>query len=828
MLRAAALGLGLLLLGALGLEEEALRGGWELQRAGDLEGAAAVYSRVLEEGGATPDALKLLGALRFAESTRSLREAEDLLRRAGVQGGGSDVSIALAEVLKAQGRLQDAESLLRSVMAQQGAADGDSQRAALNLSFILQQAGRPERERLELLSWIRHSAPGTAWEAQALVQLGFARSSVGDWEGALEMHREARRIVPSDETAGLQMAVAAHHLGRIEEATVMYGDLLREGQGGFVALSNLGAALHQQGRSLEAMELFDQALEIIPGDPSTLNNYGCALQVLGRHDQAAQKFRAVLSVGNDAEVRSALINLGTHLAEEGEAEAARDAFQRAHLISPDPALPIRQALIFSPVVQSVEEYANERRYALESLESLLASHRGCRVEDSRPTAAVPADRVQFYLAYNGVNNRDLQEMISALYALERSWLRDDLVEGRAQTSLIRVGFASKYFGSMEPHGMLLEGIVRGLPRSLFWVVVCPVPGGDGTPIAEGMARAADELRPLSLSLAESRSTLAGLNLDVLIYADLTSEPVSHFLAHARLAPVQVAFWGNPITSGSPSIDYFVSGDRLESPHRTRLGAPEQEPYTEQVVLLGGSGIWYDPPPPGSLPPLASVQSFREVAGVPPGACLLMCAQSSYKLHPLFDEAVVGVLRAAPDSHLVLLEGRRAAWTRAVRQRLERRAPEVLHRIHWIPRVSSEDYLELVAAADVVLHPFPFGGSRTSADAIAVGTPLVAMATDALSGRMAASLLVSMGPELVSCCVAQSLEQYVSLAASLATDAVHRSTVRLLLEGRSSRIWQDSEVLRDWARFLLRAADVADPAQQLVAQELLRDWEHAQQ
>jgi predicted O-linked N-acetylglucosamine transferase (SPINDLY family) len=63
---------------------------------------------------------------------------------------------------------------------------------------------------------------------------------------------------------------------------------------------------------------------------------------------------------------------------------------------------------------------------------------------------------------------------------------------------------------------------------------------------------------------------------------MTSEPSTHFLGHARLAPVQVLFWGNPMTSGNSAIDYFISGDRLEHPYRTLLHA-DDEPYTEQVV-----------------------------------------------------------------------------------------------------------------------------------------------------------------------------------------------------------------------------------------------------
>lgn len=43
------------------------------------------------------------------------------------------------------------------------------------------------------------------------------------------------------------------------------------------------------------------------------------------------------------------------------------------------------------------------------------------------------------------------------------------------------------------------------------------------------------------------------------------------------------------------------------------------------------------------------------------------------------------------------------------------------KVFFVPRtVSGEAFSSLLASADVVLHPFPFGGSKTSADALAVG------------------------------------------------------------------------------------------------------------
>ena len=74
---------------------------------------------------------------------------------------------------------------------------------------------------------------------------------------------------------------------------------------------------------------------------------------------------------------------------------------------------------------------------------------------------------------------------------------------------------------------------------------------------------------LTLNWAATRAVVGGAGLDVLVYADSLSEPMNYFLQLGRIAPVQVLFWGNPITSGKAAVDYFVSGDRMELPCRTR-------------------------------------------------------------------------------------------------------------------------------------------------------------------------------------------------------------------------------------------------------------------
>ena len=61
--------------------------------------------------------------------------------------------------------------------------------------------------------------------------------------------------------------------------------------------------------------------------------------------------------------------------------------------------------------------------------------------------------------------------------------------------------------------------------------------------------AADALVPVPLHPAAARRALSAARLDVLVFADTTSEPLAWCLSLGRLAPVQAAFWGNPTTTG---------------------------------------------------------------------------------------------------------------------------------------------------------------------------------------------------------------------------------------------------------------------------------------
>ena len=75
-------------------------------------------------------------------------------------------------------------------------------------------------------------------------------------------------------------------------------------------------------------------------------------------------------------------------------------------------------------------------------------------------------------------------------------------------------------------------------------------------------------------------------VDIMIFVAPALDETAHYLAHTRLAPVQVGLWGGTGTSGLGmkvgQLDYFVTSDMI---HRSE----GHRSYTEQMVRLPYAG-----------------------------------------------------------------------------------------------------------------------------------------------------------------------------------------------------------------------------------------------
>ena len=167
------------------------------------------------------------------------------------------------------------------------------------------------------------------------------------------------------------------------------------------------------------------------------------------------------------------------------------------------------------------------------------------------------------------------------------------------------------------------------------------------------------------------------------------------------------------------------------------------------------------------------------------------------MHPSFDRALRTLLvHHLPTAHVVLLAGRGPIWSYQLKQRLARLAvmhDDVNHdnvnqtqqllwtkRIHILQRLPALDYALLLQQADVLLDSFPYSGFTTSIEALALGVPIVTLDTGtSLRGSQTASLYRTMNNlELYTCCLAESIEDWIEKITELTINGGYRQKMRI--------------------------------------------------
>ena len=647
---------------------------------------------------------------------------------------------------------------------------------------------------------------------------------INDYITAEQLADKVITIYPNDYYCYYLIGTTKHHLSKFEEALEWYMKGYDINPDSYYLKSQIGAVYQGLGLARDALTYYEKMLPFRDNDAGIRNNYGSLLGIMNRREE--EYFWLAQALEIDPSMIHALINMVGNRQDEGLIEEAAYYLSRVKTVADKPYLvSIRMAILLSPVHQSWLTMITERNQFENKVRSLLTDiamipHIKKEAIDST------LDRIHFFIAYHGINDRYLQELVVLAYSkviesfdyivpsvspslpMLLSNLKDDKL-----TTKIRVGFISKFFGLFEPHGMLLDGIMKYLPRSHFDVFVLIVPSTDGKPVSPNIFEATEYVYQISLSHQDSADKIAALELDILIFADTMSEPLNHFLAHYRLASVQIAFWGNPITSASKHMDYFISADCMEHPFRNRMPT-DDEPYSEQVVLLDGQGIWYYRPesPDDALRKVnltnmvSPKREFKRADfNISDNWFVYFLPQSVFKIHPLYDNVLADILKANPNGHIIVTGGRRPLWTEIYSSRLNSSLGPFSNRLHIIERVSSEKFLQLISIADVILHPFPFDGSRTSADALTAGKPFITLPTEYLRGRMGAAFYRSMNiPELV----ARNISEYVIIATKLNFDKSFYTAVTAKITDRLHIIWENMEVPFGWSQFLLKVAGIS--------------------
>jgi predicted O-linked N-acetylglucosamine transferase (SPINDLY family) len=731
----------------------------------------------------TEDLAELLKLAVEYQRVENWEQAERTYRRILAQAPhSSDVRHNLAWLLYQRGQRSAAiDELTLAVQTSPERAMFHS-----HLGTMLRQAGRVE----EAAGCFRAALSLEPNNFAARYNLGNAYQQMGQFELAIESYRDALRGAPDDPDIHLNLALAQKELGRLDEARHGLQHALRIKPDFADAWINLGMVWKAEGDYKQAEACYQRALEVNPNSALAYNNLGSLRLGEYRPSEAIELLQKALQIKPD--YATAYVNLGDAYQAQGRTAEALSAFGEALRIAPNDALKIKSALTLPVILESESQIDEVRARLRESLDRLDAEQP--IVRDPATSVGAPA----FYLAYQGHNEGETQTRIAQL--LRRAtpslaFVAAHTSAGRAAPEeRIKIGFVSQNFYA-HTIGKLNVGLIQNLNRRRFQVVAFRFPGRDD-PLSHKISASADRVVTLSTQLALARTQIAEQALDVLFYTDIGMDSLTYYLAHARLASVQCATWGHPLTTGIPAIDYFISSQDLEP-------AGAESHYTETLVRLPHLANYYFRPEPSP-----STKSWSDF-GFDQRSHFYVCPQSLFKLHPQDDAVFARILQQDPLATIVLIEGLQPTWEQLLRERQLKTMGNLVDRIHFVPRQSRDDFQRLLALADVLLDPLHFGGGNTSYEGFAVGTPIVTLPGGFLRSRITYALYRTMG---LADCIATDTAEYVALAVRLGTDVGWRRKIQALILAENHKIYENPAGIRELEVFLCQAvASYARPA-----------------
>jgi predicted O-linked N-acetylglucosamine transferase (SPINDLY family) len=682
----------------------------------------------------------------------------------------------------------------------------------------------------------------------ALHLMGLVEARRGDAREAQRLIARAIKLNPKVAAAHLNLGNALAAQGRHAEAVESYGRALALNPGYAEACANRGAALHALRRLDDAAADLRRAVELKPDYAGAHNNLGNVLKDQGRLDAAVEALNRAIALKPG--YADAYVNLGDALLGQDRHEDAAEAYRRAAELDPadpqphdkagqawyaaedfpkaiaafDRALELRTKarpagervleicaglfrLIEAPQIPGSEEAAaaSRRRFAegLARLGELARDFAGPAGEHDQALLTGAAFKVNnFALGYHLEDDvglqRDYAQLLTRLLQPQlRAFLKP--MERRRGAAKIRVGVASELL-RLHNGAKWTYGWLKNLPPQDYEFFFYSLQGAADALTARMAALGTYRWLPFrEATYVEALKAIRADRLDVLIVPDIGMTVSSRIISLARLAPVQCMTCGHPVTSGSPTIDYFLSGALVEPPDG---GAH----CTETVVRLPNMGVQLDASDMDA-PPAA-----RADFGLPEDRPVLGSVQGLMKYHPRYDGVFPNIAKQAPEALFVFVGARSQAMTGAFAARLkrafERSGLDFAHHVRILPFMPHARFVQLFDALDASLDTIGWSGGNTTAQALWRHCPVVTMRGRFMRGWFSHGMMRMAGLEELS---VESEEAYVALALRLIRDKAFRAAVSQKIAANKHGLFGDMECVRGLDAFFKKTA-IAAPTQ----------------
>jgi len=613
---------------------------------------------------------------------------------------------------------------------------------------------------------------------------GIALYGIGDYSGAASCYRNALGYLPNWIEAHHNLGQAYEALNHFANAIAAYEAALKIKPDYFPSAYCLSLLLRQAGDDRKALAAIQIAVRSRPDSAEALCTLGMIYREQNRFVEAMVCLDQALRINPD--LHNALYNKGIVLQKVGEFYKGVDCYLKAMTCAPSFAPAKWLHHLSLPMIYSTpEEIEDHRRRFLWNLDHLIAS---TPLETSaQKSYALDGIRTttNFYLQYQCRNDIKLQKKYGRfvhriMQANFPGWTQTRRMPPLMTGARIRIGYVSTY---MYDHtvGNFLSGWLENHDHSVF-DLHCYHVGRKKDHMTRHIQHLSHHFHYFSGNMDAAARQLDKDNLHLLVFSDIGMAPITLQLAALRLAPIQCKGWGHPVTTGLPTIDYYLSSDLMEPTNA-------EDHYSEQLVRLPNLALCYRPPVLPERP------KTRAELQLPDDRFIFLSTQSIFKYLPQHDDIYPRIAREVRDACFVFLGNESASATAKFRARLESSFSafglDVDEYCRISKRLNFSDFLSLNLAADVLLDSLEWSGGKTTLEALSCGLPVVTLPGRFMRGRHAHAMLTMMG---MTDTIADDKAQYCAIAARLAMDRRFLQKTQKFIGQNRSKLYRDTHFI----------------------------------
>ncbi len=629
--------------------------------------------------------------------------------------------------------------------------------------------------------------------------------------------------------------------GNFSEAESVYQKAIQENSQHFGSYINLGNLLLKLNRLNEAVQCYETALNLKPNHADTLHNLELAKELLnnpakaeanlGKTAYQEKRYQdAIAHYQASLQLKAGTIELYLQLADcyyqEKQYEQVITTYQEAIKHYPEYSefyyllaktfqklgrieeaievanqaaekFPEKLRMKLLPkrlipiIYNNAEEIEIYRARYIEAQETLVQNVDLTSLEGKQEALNL-IDTANFFLSYQGKNDLGLQkqygqfvhEVMKAHYP---QWTQLRSFRPLASNQKIRVGYLSSNL-SFHTIGKLAVGwMVHHNPDLVE--VYCYHLGAKIDSMTEQFRRYSYQFRHIPEGFETVCEQILADELDILVFLDIGLDVKVTKLAGLRLAPIQCQTWLHPITSGIPTIDYFLSSDLMEPTNG-------QDHYAETLIRLPNLGIAYPKPP---LPKKAKSRGDFQL---PENKVIYLSCQSTYKYLPQHDDIFPYIALQVPNAHFVFLG---SPVSNSLDQKFQQRLQKEFAKFNldiqqyctFLPRLFQDDYFSLNLVSDVFLDTLSWSGGNTTLEAIACNLPVVTCSMEFMRGRHSYGILRMLG---VTETIATDKEEYLKIAIKLGQDAAWRQELSQKIAQHHACLYSDRKAVEGLEQF----------------------------